>query len=74
MLYSQAVIYIMLISQKAEDRHKDVLGHMMVKVAEIAKAHNLQPGYRLVINDGKQGCNQLTFYIYIIHLFYQFIQ
>ena len=40
----------------AEDRHEKLLGHMMVVVAKVAKQEGLEDGYRLVINDGKNGC------------------
>ncbi|KAL4481162.1 hypothetical protein ABPG72_015117, partial [Tetrahymena utriculariae] len=60
----QAPVHIILIPkekdgltqlQKAEERHKDILGHLMIKAASIAHQHNLQEGYRVVINDGKLG-------------------
>ena len=46
---------------KAEDRHKELLGHMMVVAANTAREQGLGDGYRLVINDGKNGCNLLTY-------------
>ncbi|EAS04975.3 scavenger mRNA decapping enzyme carboxy-term-binding protein (macronuclear) [Tetrahymena thermophila SB210] len=69
----QAPVHILLIPkvkdgltqlQKAEERHKDILGHLMLKVAEIAQQNNLQEGYRVVINDGKLGCQS----VYHLHL------
>ena len=39
----------------AEQKNQELLGHLMVKVAEIAKKNNLEDGYRIVINDGKYG-------------------
>jgi histidine triad (HIT) family protein len=42
---------------KAEPRHEALLGHLMVVAAKVAKSENLQEnGYRIVINEGKQGC------------------
>ena len=42
---------------KAEDRHKHILGHMMTVVAKVAQQEGLaERGYRVVINDGKDGC------------------
>ena len=42
---------------KAEDRHAELLGHLMVVCAKVAKQEGLgESGYRTVINDGKQGC------------------
>jgi len=32
-----------------------LLGHMMSKVAEIARSHNLTNGYRVVMNTGRDG-------------------
>lgn len=42
---------------KADDSHAAMLGHLMVTVAKVAKQEGLdQSGYRVVINDGKDGC------------------
>ena len=42
---------------KAEERHAALLGHLMVKAAAIAKQEGLgDDGYRVVINEGKNGC------------------
>ena len=43
---------------KAEEKHKEILGHMMVAVAKIAQDHRLN-GYRVVINDGPAGCQDV---------------
>ena len=41
---------------KAEDRHEQLLGHLMLVVAKVAKQEGLdENGYRIVINDGKHG-------------------
>jgi diadenosine tetraphosphate (Ap4A) HIT family hydrolase len=40
----------------AEPRHAQLLGHLMVKAPEVAALCGLQPGWRLVVNVGKQGC------------------
>ena len=45
---------------QAEERHAAVLGHLMVKAAEIAKAEGLAQGYRLVVNEGEQGCQSVA--------------
>jgi histidine triad (HIT) family protein len=47
----------------AEDRHKDLLGHMMVTVPKVAKAAGLSD-YRLVINDGA-GAGQTVFHLHM---------
>jgi histidine triad (HIT) family protein len=41
---------------QAEERHKDILGHLMYATALIAKQEGLDDGYRLVVNDGPKGC------------------
>lgn len=46
---------------KAKDEHAPLLGHLLLvanKVAEITGIIN--SGFRIVINDGKQGCKSLT--------------
>lgn len=47
----------------AEDRHKDLLGHMMVSVPKVAKASGLDD-YRLVINDGAKA-GQTVFHLHM---------
>ncbi len=50
---------------KAEDRHASLLGHLMVIAAKVAKQENMhEDGYRVVINDGKHGCQS----VYHLHL------
>lgn len=50
---------------KAEDRHAALLGHLMVTAAKVAAQEKLdQNGYRLVINDGKEG-GQQVFHLHI---------
>ena len=50
---------------KAEDRHAELLGHLMVVCAKVAKQEGLgESGYRTVINDGKQGCQS----VYHLHI------
>ena len=48
----------------AEERHTQLLGHMMVICAKVAKQEGLEEGYRVVINDGKNGCQT----VYHLHL------
>ena len=40
---------------KAQPHHEAILGKMLVSAAHIAKSENLEEGYRLVINEGKHG-------------------
>ncbi len=47
----------------AEERHKDLLGHMMVTAPKVAKAAGLSD-YRLVINDGA-GAGQTVFHLHM---------
>ena len=42
------------IAEATPDDHK-LLGHLLLKAAEVARQLNLQPGYRLVINNGPDG-------------------
>jgi diadenosine tetraphosphate (Ap4A) HIT family hydrolase len=42
---------------KAEERHAHLLGHLMVTAAKVATMENMtEDGYRVVVNEGKQGC------------------
>ena len=50
---------------KAEERHKQLLGHLMVVASKVAKQEGLaESGYRTVINEGKEGC-QSVFHLHI---------
>ncbi|PRP89005.1 hypothetical protein PROFUN_02283 [Planoprotostelium fungivorum] len=67
----QAPTHILMIPKNPVDRlanltpqHKDIMGHLMVKASEVAKKENLDGGYRLVINDGKDGCQS----VYHLHI------
>ena len=48
----------------AEEKDKDILGHLLLKAAEIAKKENLDDGWRLVINNGANACQS----VYHLHL------
>ncbi|EAR84321.2 scavenger mRNA decapping enzyme carboxy-term-binding protein (macronuclear) [Tetrahymena thermophila SB210] len=53
---------------KAEDRHKNLLGHLMVAVSKIAAQEPLlKDGFRIVVNDGLHG-GQSVYHIHI-HIF-----
>jgi histidine triad (HIT) family protein len=68
----QAPIHVLIIPKQEIARHSLVkpehaalLGHLMVKAAEIAKKLGLsESGYRLVINDGEQA-GQTVFHIHL---------
>ncbi|CAG9320826.1 unnamed protein product [Blepharisma stoltei] len=42
-----------------QEKHKDILGHMMWAAAEIARNEKLEEGWRLVINDGPLACQSI---------------
>lgn len=44
---------------EAEDRHKELLGHLLLVAAEVAKSEGLSKGYRLVINCKEDGCQSV---------------
>jgi diadenosine tetraphosphate (Ap4A) HIT family hydrolase len=63
----QAPVHIIIIPKKldglnmlsnAEQRHEAILGHLMYVATVIAKEQKLDDGYRLVINNGKNGCKE----------------
>ena len=37
------------------EENKDLMGHMMLKIKDIAASEGLEDGYRLVINTGEHG-------------------
>lgn len=49
---------------KATEEHEKLLGHLMVTVAKVAKQQGLDDGFRVVVNDGKEGCQS----VYHLHL------
>jgi histidine triad (HIT) family protein len=49
---------------KAEERHESILGHLLFVAKQIAKMQNLEKGFRIVINDGPDGCQS----VYHLHL------
>lgn len=40
---------------EAEDEDEQLLGHLLVVARRVAKQEGLMNGYRIVINDGKEG-------------------
>jgi hypothetical protein len=48
--------HLLLFGFQAEEKHRDILGRLMVAVAEIARKEKLEKGFRVVINDGPEGC------------------
>ena len=50
--------------EKAEDADEQVLGHCLLVARKVAKERGLDKGYRLVINNGVEGCQS----VYHIHI------
>lgn len=68
---AQAPVHFLVIPKKAipqlskcDDDDEQLLGHMMVVAKKVAKEQNLSKGFRLVINDGPQGCQS----VYHLHM------
>ncbi|KAF8080228.1 hypothetical protein N665_0964s0009 [Sinapis alba] len=49
---------------KAEERHIDILGRLLYAAKLVAKQEGLDEGFRIVINDGPQGCQS----VYHLHV------
>ncbi|KAH0972709.1 hypothetical protein GBA52_024865 [Prunus armeniaca] len=54
----QSMICIRLLAscQSAEERHTEILGQLLYTAKLIAKQEGLDDGFRIVINDGPNGC------------------
>lgn len=48
----------------AQERHKNVLGHLVYVAQDIAKKRGLEDGFRIVVNDGPAGCQS----VYHLHV------
>lgn len=51
---------------ETKEVNKELLGHILLKISEIAKKLNLENGYRVVVNtkeDGGQTVNHLHFHV-----------
>ncbi|XAR48350.1 hypothetical protein NMG60_11031153 [Bertholletia excelsa] len=44
---------------KAEERHTEILGHLLYTAKLVAKQEGLDDGFRVVINDGPNGCQSV---------------
>jgi histidine triad (HIT) family protein len=58
----QAPVHVLIVPKKlipriaeAEADDQQLLGHLLLKAAEVAKKLDLKSGYRLVINNGADG-------------------
>ncbi|GLJ51556.1 hypothetical protein SUGI_1095760 [Cryptomeria japonica] len=49
---------------QAEERHEHILGHLLYTAKVIAKQEGLSDGFRIVINDGPNGCQS----VYHLHV------
>ncbi|GAB9467486.1 14 kda zinc-binding protein [Globisporangium polare] len=48
----------------ADERHESILGHLLFTAKVIAKQQQLDNGFRIVINDGQDGC-QSVFHLHL---------
>lgn len=64
----QAPVHILIIPKKrdgliglshATERNKAVLGHLMMVASQVARSEGLSDGYRVVVNDGINGCQSV---------------
>lgn len=69
----QAPVHILIIPKQrdgltqlahAESRHADILGHLLYTAKVVARQEGLDDGFRIVINDGKDGC-QSVFHLHL---------
>uniref|UniRef100_A0A1W7RAD6 HIT domain-containing protein n=1 Tax=Hadrurus spadix TaxID=141984 RepID=A0A1W7RAD6_9SCOR len=70
-LNPQAPVHFLVIPKKcipqlskANEDDEKLLGHLMVVAQKVAKQQNLSRGFRLVVNDGPEGCQS----VYHLHL------
>jgi diadenosine tetraphosphate (Ap4A) HIT family hydrolase len=49
---------------RADTRHEPLLGHLMWVAAEVARRENLEEGWRLVVNNGRNAC-QSVFHLHL---------
>lgn len=72
-VHPQAPVHILIIPKDsdglsqlsaAEERHKPILGHLMYIARKVAQDQGLANGFRIVINDGPDGCQS----VYHLHI------
>eukprot|EP01115_Flamella_aegyptia_P014158 TRINITY_DN7894_c0_g1_i2.p1 TRINITY_DN7894_c0_g1~~TRINITY_DN7894_c0_g1_i2.p1 ORF type:complete len:131 (-),score=38.96 TRINITY_DN7894_c0_g1_i2:46-438(-) len=68
---AQAPVHMLVIPKKpitqlskAEDEDEALLGHLLLVARKCAKEAKLDKGFRIVINDGKEGCQS----VYHLHI------
>ena len=49
---------------KAEERHEEILGKLLLTARKVAELEKLGNGFRIVINDGAEGCQS----VYHLHV------
>jgi len=47
-----------------EERHKDIMGHLMYVASKVAAQEKLEKGYRVVINNGPEG-SQSVYHLHV---------
>jgi histidine triad (HIT) family protein len=62
----QAPTHVLLIPRRriamlddATDDDASILGHLMLKAAEVARIAGLENGYRVIVNNGLEGCQEV---------------
>uniref|UniRef100_A0A0X3PEB7 Histidine triad nucleotide-binding protein 1 n=1 Tax=Schistocephalus solidus TaxID=70667 RepID=A0A0X3PEB7_SCHSO len=67
----QAPVHFLVIPKKpiemlstAKNEDKSLLGHLLIVAKNVADQKGLKDGYRVVINNGKEGCQS----VYHLHL------
>ena len=67
----QAPVHFLVIPKKpitmienAEDADENLLGHLLLVGRKVAKEQGLEKGYRMVINNGVEGCQS----VYHLHI------
>jgi histidine triad (HIT) family protein len=70
-LHPQAPVHILIIPKKpiesiaeASEADADLLGHLLLTVKRVATQEDLDEGYRIVINTGKDG-GQTVFHLHL---------
>lgn len=46
------------------EEHGEIVGHLMCTAAKVARLKELTRGYRIVVNDGEEGCQS----VYHLHV------
>lgn len=51
------IFALLNLAYQAEERHFDILGRLLYTAKLVAKQEGLDDGFRIVINDGPNGCS-----------------